>query len=263
LSGTRQAELVAIVSEELARRMWPNEDPIGKRFGCCEGDPSGQPRWKTVVGVVGDVRSRGPTQDVYPEFYLPIDQAPPAVWEWLQRTMTLVARGDGEGAQLAPAMRAAVRAVDPTLPLYAVATMREAARTSTATARFNTMLLATLGAIGLVLAVVGIYGVIAYFVSLRTQEIGVRMALGATARDVLGLLTWQGLKPIALGIALGAAAALAATRLLASSLYGVTANDPLTFGAVVVVLAGAGLLATLLPARRATRVSPTTAMRSN
>jgi predicted permease len=254
-------ERVMIVSEELARRAWPNEDPIGKRITCCEGSPD-DPRWKTVVGVVGDVRSAGPTVEVGPEFYLPIDQIPPEAWDWIQRTMTVVARGDGDPVALTGAMRSAVRAVDPTLPLYRISTMHEAIRASTAQARFNTALLGTFGVVGLLLAAAGIYSVIAYFVSLRTHEIGVRMALGASARDVVSLMTWQGLRPILVGVAIGGVAAFAATRVLRGSLYGVSATDPLTFVGVAAVLVVVGLLATLIPARRATRVDPTRALQS-
>jgi predicted permease len=254
-------ERVMIVSEALARRAWPNEDPIGKRIACCEGAPD-DPRWKTVVGVVGDVRSDGPTVEVGPEFYLPIDQIPPEAWDWIQRTMTLVVRGESAPAALTSAMRGAVRAVDPSLPLYRIATMSEALRASTAQARFNTLLLASFGAIGLLLAAAGIYSVIAYFVSMRTHEIGVRMALGATTRDIVTLMTWQGLRPVFIGVAIGAVTAFATTRLLRGSLYGVSATDPLTFAGVVVVLVAVGLVATLIPARRAMRVEPTRALQS-
>ncbi|MGH7720596.1 MAG: ADOP family duplicated permease [Gemmatimonadaceae bacterium] len=254
-------ERVMVVSEALAERAWPNESALGKRIACCEGAP-GDPRWKTVIGVVGDVRSEGPAVDVAPEFYLPIEQIPPEAWEWIQRAMTLVARGTGDPAALTGAMRAAVRAVDPALPLYGLSTMDEAMRNATSEARFNTLLLASLGAIGLLLAAVGIYGVIAYFVTLRTQEIGVRMALGASVRDVVRLLTWEGLRPVLLGIALGTVASWAATRLLRGSVYGVSTTDPITFAGVALLLLLVGLVASLLPARRATTVDPAKVLNS-
>ncbi|HJU66153.1 MAG TPA: ABC transporter permease, partial [Gemmatimonadaceae bacterium] len=255
----RGGELVMVVSEALAKRAWPNESPIGKRISCCEGEPN-DPKWKTVIGVVGDVRSRGPTMDIVPEFYLPMRQAPPVAWEWINRAMTVVARSDLGESTLVPAMRAAVRELDPSLPLYGVSSMEQSARDAMAQERFNTILLSTLGAIGLVLAAVGIYSVIAYFVSIRTHEIAVRMALGAKARDVLALLTWQGLRPVLVGVALGAVGAYAATRLLRSSLYGVSAGDPVTLAGVIVVLVVVGLLATVVPARRATTVEPASAL---
>jgi putative ABC transport system permease protein len=253
---------VMIVSEELAKRAWPGQDPIGKRIACCEGAPD-DPRWKTVVGVAADVRSRGPTVDAYPEFYLPIEQVPPEAWDWIQRAMAVVVRATGSDAgSLATPLRAAVREIDPALPVYGVTTMNDALSGSIAQARFNTLLLTLLGAIGLVLAAVGIYGVVAYFVNLRTHEIGVRVALGARPRDVVRLMTWQGARPILIGMAIGILAAISTTRLLQNSVYGVSVTDPATIVAVAVALGLVGLLATLIPARRATRVDPVRALSS-
>ena len=254
--GTR----VMVVSEELARRMWPDEDPIGKRVACCEGEP-GDPRWKTVIGVAGDVRTRGPAIAPLPEFYLPTAQAPPEAWDWIQRQMTLVARGTGTDASvLAAPMRNAVRAVDPALPLYQIRPMTEALRVALSEARFNTILLTTLGALGLILAAIGIYSVVAYFVSLRTHEIGLRMALGAAPLDVVRMMAWQGARPILLGVLVGAIGAFALTRLLRNALFGVSASDPLTFASVATLLIAVGLVATLVPARRATNVDRTRAL---
>ncbi len=157
-------------------------------------------------------------------------------------------------------MRQAALRVDPRLPVYDVATMDEIRASWTATTRFNMLLLTTLGVIGLVLAAVGIYGVIAYFVNQRTQEIGLRMALGATEKRVLAMVTWQALRPVLFGLAVGVAGAVAASRVLSSLLYGVTATDPATFAGVLVVLAAAALLASWVPARRAARVDPTRAL---
>jgi predicted permease len=254
------AQRVMIVSEGLAKRLWPNEDPIGKRLACCEGAPD-DPRWKTVVGVVGDVRSQGPTVDPAPEFYMPMEQMPPEAWRWIQNAMTIVARSaTGDGSSLIGTIRQSVRAVDPSLPLYRISTMNEAVRQSTAQVRFNTMLLTVLGVIGALLAAIGIYSVIAYFVNLRTHEIGIRMALGATGGDIVKLMTWQGMRPVLIGIVLGAATAYGTTRLLQGSLYGVTPTDPATFVSVVVALVFVGALASAIPARRATRVEPTKAL---
>ena len=250
---------VMVITEAFARVAWPNENPIGKRVACCEGTDT-DPMWKTIVGVVRDVRSQGPMVDPRPEFFVPIDQVPAEAWDWGQRTMSLVAKTTGDPAALTGAMRAAVKRVDPGVPLYSITTMDDAIRAVTAESRFNTMLLTTLGTIGLLLAAVGVYSVIGYFVSLRSHEIGVRMALGASARDIMALMTWQGVRPVLFGVALGAVAAVGVTRLLRSSLYGVTATDPATFAGVVVILVAVGLLASLIPARRATLVDPTRAL---
>jgi predicted permease len=254
------APLATVVSKSLADRAWPGEDPIGKRITWGSG-PDGVTMWKTVIGVVGDVRSGGPADAIEPEFYLSVAQAPPIVWDWVNRAMTVVVRPrSGDPALLAADIRDAVRAIDPTLPVYGIATMDERLDRRLAQSRFNTMLLALLGAIGLLLAAAGIYSVIAYFVTLRTQEIGVRMALGATTRNIVGLLTWQGLRPVLFGVALGAAVAFWSSRLLRGSLLGIEASDPLTFVAVAGVLVAVALAAIVIPARRASSVHPTQAL---
>ncbi len=257
VSGT---ERVAIISEETARRLWPGEDPVGKRLQCCEGSEA-DPRNKTVVGVVGDVRSSGLGSPIVPEFYLPIAQAPDVAWDWIQRSMTLVVRGKGsDGSALAGAMRTAVHAVDATVPLDRVTTMNQAMATSVAPARFNTLLLTTLGAIGLVLAALGIYGVVSYFVSVRLHEIGVRLMLGATGRQVVRLLVVQGLRPVVIGLMVGLVGAAVSTRALASSLFGVSSLDVPSYAGVTLLLLAVGLLATVIPARRALRVAPRSAL---
>src|SRR6185503_10555672 len=153
-------ERVMIVSELTAQRLWPGADPIGKRVMCCEGSET-DPRTKTVVGVVGAVRSSGLSSPVEPEFYLPIAQSPPMAWDWIQRSVSLVVKGTtGDAAGLVGQARAAVHDIDPIIPLDRISTMSQAIETSLAPARFNTVLLSTLGAIGLILAAVGIYGVV-------------------------------------------------------------------------------------------------------
>ncbi|MGH9349751.1 MAG: ADOP family duplicated permease [Vicinamibacterales bacterium] len=258
----RGAPLVMIVNESAARGLFPGDDPIGKRVGCCEGSPD-DPRWKTIVGVVGDVRSLGPAAEARPEFFLPITQAPDVAWDWIQRSMTIVMRSQtGDAAAAMSAARAAVRRLDPTLPLYQVRSMDERLQASLAQARFNTLLMLVLGGIGLVLSAIGVYGVIAYFVTQRQQEIGIRMALGARGADVVRMVVRQGLQPVALGLGLGVAGAYAASRVLASSVHGVTTTDPLTFAIVVALLAAVALAATTVPARRAVRVDPTRVLSS-
>ena len=226
------------------------------------GGADGLPTWKEVVGVAGDVRADGLAREAPPEFYLPLGQEPAPAWEWLQRTLTVVARVEGDPAAFVNPVREAVRRVDPALPVYAVETLEERLAESLAQARFNTALLSALGAVGLALAAVGIYGVIAYFVRQRTPEIGLRIALGATGADVLGLVMRQALAPVLLGLGLGVAAAIAATRLLAGLLYGVAPTDAATFAAVVLGLFAAAALASYLPARRAARVDPTQALQA-
>jgi predicted permease len=256
----RGAPRVMIVNETLARTAWPGQDPLGKRIVCCEGTPD-NPGWKTVVGVAADVRTRGLGVEVRPEFYLPLDQIPPEAWDWMQRSMTLIARTpDVAPESLTPALRHAVREVDPTVPVFNVATMSSRIHGSTAQARFNTQLLTALGAVGLALAAVGIYGVIAYFVAQRTREIGVRMALGARGRDVVALVLRQALATVAVGIAIGIPAAVLAGRALGTMLFDVGSADPLTLTSVVAVLLVVAFVASGLPARRAVQVQPTEAL---
>ena len=253
------AQRVAIVSETFARHAWPNTDPIGKRFTCCDGR-SDDPRWKTVVGVAGDVRSDGPTAGVQPEFYIPLDQMPAEAWDWTGRSMTVVARVDREDdareAAALSAIRAAVRTVDPEIPVFRTRPMRDLVRGATAEARFNTLLLGLLGVVGFALAMVGIYGVVAYVVAQRTMEVGIRLALGASPGNVVRLLALQGARPILLGVAVGAALAFVTTRLLRTAVYGVSLHDPAAIAEAAAVLFLAGMAAVLVPARRATRVDP-------
>ena len=258
----RGGQRVMIISEALAARMFPGQDPIGKRIGCCEQTPDKQPLWKVVIGVAGDVRSRGPATAPRPEFYLPLQQTPDDAWNWTQRTMYIVARTDGDPSALTAPMRAMVARVDPELPLYDVRLMDQRLAGTLETARFNTLLLSLLGGIGLLLAASGIYGVIAYFVSQRTQEIGVRIALGASTASVVRLILVQAMRPVAAGAAIGVVAALAASRVLASQLFNVSRTDPLTIGAVVAALVGVALIASAVPARRAAAVDPTRALQS-
>lgn len=250
---------VMIVSRRLAELAWPGQDPIGKRITCCEGSAT-DPMWKEVVGVAGDVHSGGVDQDAGPEFYLPIAQTPAEAWNWIQRTMTLVVRGR-KPAGLAAGVRAAVKTIDPGVPVYNIATMDQRIAQSLADSRFNTRLLSALGLIGLILSAIGIYGVIGYFVTRQTRELGIRMALGASGGDIRRLVLAQGLGPAATGLAAGTAGGLLVTRVLSSQLRGVAPSDPVTFVIVAALLAAVAVVATLVPARRASRVDPTTAMR--
>jgi putative ABC transport system permease protein len=258
----RGAPLVMVLNESAARGLFPGEDAVGKQVACCEGSPE-NPSYKTVVGVVGDTRSRGPAEVPGPEFFLPIEQAPDVAWTWIQRSMTLVARSrTGDAGALTSPARDAVRRMDPTVPLFQVRSMEQRMQAALAQARFNTLLMLLLGAIGLILSAVGVYGVIAYFVTQRQQEIGIRMALGAKAPDVVRMVVTQGMQPVILGIGIGLAGAYTASRVLTAYVHGVTTTDPLTFGAVVVLLATVALVATAVPARRAVRIEPTRVLNS-
>ncbi len=227
-SADRQGALkVMVISEALARAAFPDKDPIGKRIACCEPGPDGKsPDFKVVVGVAGDVRSRALGEAPSPEFYLPIDQVPAEGWDWVQRTAFIVVRTDLDPLAMTNPVRDVVRTVAPGVPLFQVRTMEQRLRDSMATARFNTMLLTLLGLVGLVLAAIGVYGVIAYFVTRRTQEIGVRMALGASRGHVLALVLRQAAWALGLGIAAGVGMSAAATRVLTTQLFGVSAYDP-------------------------------------
>ena len=256
---TRQTEFVMIINETLARAAFGNENPIGKRISCCEGGP-GRPHWKTVIGVVADVKSRGPAQPARPEFYLPINQIPDVAWTWIGRSLVMLTRGD-DVAAMTTAIRGAVRSVDATLPLYRILTLDEGLRRIMAQARFNTLLMSLLAATGLVLAALGIYSVIAWLVAQRTREIGVRMALGASARDVIAMMSSHGLKPVLAGLAIGFGGALATTSLLQNQLFEVEPRDPSTLIGTALVLLIVGGTAAAIPAWRATRIDPSSALR--
>jgi putative ABC transport system permease protein len=255
----REAEFVMIINETLARAAFGNANAIGKRISCCEGGP-GRPHWKTVVGVVADIKARGPAQPARPEFYLPLMQIPDVAWNWTGRSLVIVTRGDDVAAMTA-AIRNAVKELDSTLPVYRIWTMEEGLRRIMAQARFNTLLMSLLASTGLVLAALGIYSVIAWLVAQRTREIGVRMALGASKRDVVRMMSVHGLKPVAIGLAVGFAGAIGATRLLQNQLFEVGPRDPVTLIATAGVLFIVAASAAAIPAWRATAIDPSSALR--
>ena len=256
------SQRVMLVNETLARRAWPGEDPIGKRVACCEPGPDGTPNWKTVVGVVGDVHARGLGREAPAEFYLPMAQAPKAAWRWIDRTMTLAVRAPGDPMSAAPAMRDAVWALDRSLPVYNIATMGDRRTASLASSRFSTLLLTAFGGIALVLAAIGVYGVISYGVTQRAQEIGIRVALGAGRARVLRLVVGHAAGLTGLGLLLGLAGAMLLSRLMGGLLFRVSPTDPPTLGAGVLVLSGVALVAALLPAERAARLDPSVTLRA-
>jgi putative ABC transport system permease protein len=241
---------VALVNESMAREFWPGEDPVGKRFRM--GDTKGP--WKTVVGVVGDVLHKGLDAPHTIQVYLPNTQ-------FTDSMVILAVRTSNDPVSLAAAVRSEITSLDPQVPISEVATMEEVVSLSVANQRFGALLFLLFGAIALVLTAVGIYGVISYGVAQRRHEIGIRLALGATRREVLRLLIREAMKPALLGAALGLSAALGLTRLLSRLLYDVKPTDPLVFVAVLVLLISVALLASYVPARRATRVDPMVALR--
>ncbi|HWB42786.1 MAG TPA: ABC transporter permease [Gemmatimonadales bacterium] len=258
----RGAPLVMVINETLAREAFPGQDPVGKRIACCEPGPDGSPNWKEVVGVVSDVHAQGLDQAPVPEFYLPMVQAPAAAWTWTDRTMTVAVRAQGEATSLMGPLRKVVAEVDPALPLYNLGTMTGRVTDSLAQSRFSTMLLTAFGAIALLLAAIGVYGIISYGVTQRSQEIGIRMALGARQTDVLGMVVRHGAVLAGIGLTVGLAGALALSGLLSSLLFRISPTDPPTFAGGMVVLTAVAVLAAALPARRAARTDPVVALRS-
>jgi putative ABC transport system permease protein len=248
------APAVAVVGQALARRYWPDRSPLGARITF--GDPADTAStWATIVGVVGDVRQESLAEPPYPQVYLPFAQLP-------VRSVVIAARGPLEPLALLPGLKAAVAELDPGLPLSEVATLDQMVTATLARPRVNAALLGGFALVALALAAVGIYGVIAYGVIQRTRELGIRMALGAGSDQLLRLVVRQGMAPVLAGVALGAAGALAAGRLLRSLLFGVGAADPLTFALVTGFLLAVALLASYLPARRAAGADPMVALRN-
>lgn len=244
---------VVIINETMAKRFWQGEDPIGRRF--MYGIPgNGDPQWMTIVGVVGDVRRTGFDAEVRPETFLPHGQAP-------ARGMMLMVRSTSDPASLTGAVREAVRSIDGDLPVFSVKPMDALLGDMMAQRRLNMLLFAILAGVALVLAAVGIYGVIAYSVTQRTHEIGIRMALGARRRDIVKMVVKQGVALAAGGVGMGILASVLLTRLMAALLYGVSATDLVTFVAISVLLTLVAVVASFIPARRATRVDPMIALR--
>jgi predicted permease len=244
---------VTLVDDLTARRLWPNADAMGQRFR-----PVWMKPWMTVVGIVGTVKRDSLSSAGEVSIYLPMSNTGGF---WFPTQMTLIVRADGDAPTIAARLRAAVAAVDPSVPVNAVRPLDDLVSTSAARARFTMVLLATFAAVALALGAVGIYGVIAFAVARRTREIGVRMALGARATDVLRMVLREGGVLVAAGVTLGIVGAFAGSRVLARFLFGVTPSDPSVFVAVPALLGLVAVGACLIPARRAARVDPMVALR--
>lgn len=260
-SDTAGAESVIIINEAFARQHFPNTTPLGQQM--CVGCGFGDPAKRSIVGVVSDTKQFGLGTPAPSMVYVPVAQVPDALMVLLRQftATNFVIRTAGEPLQLSAAVKQEMLKIDPALPLKNVRSMEQLLSRSIALERFNMSLLGIFAGIGLLLAAIGIYGVMSYTVSQRTHEIGIRMALGAAQRDVLKLVVGQGMVLALVGVAIGLAGAFALTRLMSSLLYGVSATDPVTFVTTSLLLSGVALLACYIPARRAMRVDPMVALR--
>jgi len=248
---TADSPHVAVISDSMARSRWPGQDPLGHtiQFGNMDGDM----RLLTVVGIVGDVHDYGLDAPPRPTVYVNLFQRP-------RPNITLTMLTDADTQQVSTSARNILQELNPEVP-PTFRTFAQVYAASLGSRRFNLILIASFGIVALLLATAGVFGVMAYSVSRRTREIGVRVALGARSRDVLGMILGQGMRTILIGLAIGLAGSLALTRTLSSLLFGVTPTDPVTFVAVMALLIGAALLACYIPARRATKVDPMVALR--
>jgi putative ABC transport system permease protein len=254
-SDNAQSMPVAIINETMARQYWPGENALGRRFKL--GDPTDDVPWVQIVGVVADIRQMGLDEPVKAEMYFPYQQGQMSFYA----PRDLVIRTSGDTTNLVGSVRQAIREVDPDQPVSNIATMSEVLGTEAAQRRMGMIMLVGFASLALLLASLGIYGVLAYFVTQHTSEIGVRQALGATPRNILFLVLKKGMGLTLAGVGIGLIFAFVLTRLMSSLLFGVNASDPLTFVVVPLVLGLVALLACLIPARRATRIDPLVALR--
>ena len=252
-SDGADAAPVAIASTAMVRKYWPGDNPIGKRLRF-DDDP--KVPWSTVVGVVGDVRQLGLDQEPPPIVYMPYQQFP------LPFTNISI-RSTAPAGTIATLVRAELAAIDPDLPPGDVQTLQDLLDNSIAQPRFRTLLVTAFALVALLLAAVGVYGLISYSVAQRTREIGIRMALGARPRQVLGQIMREGLTLALAGVGLGLIGALLAARVISTFLFGVQASDPLTFGSVALILLAVACLASYVPSRRALNVDPVRALRAD
>jgi len=243
---------VVLINETLERRFFPLSDAVGRRMNLGSAQ---EPYWSQIVGVVGDVKYNGLAEEVQPALYQPVAQQP--AWG-----MSLVVKTDvADPLNLAAAVRQEVRKLDPELPIAKISTVEDLLARAAAQPRFRTTLIGLFALVALILACVGIYGVISYSVTQRTHEIGIRMALGAETGDILKMVVLEGLGVALIGTVSGIAASFALTRVMKTLLFSVSPTDPATFASVAFLLIGLALIASYLPARRATRVDPLAALR--
>jgi putative ABC transport system permease protein len=261
---TYEAPRVALINEELAKRYFPGKDPIGEHLALGDLNRPGQPApptpnapaspWFEIVGIVSDVRDLSLKAETGPTVYV-------SYWQWPMYNPTIVVRTKGNPSLMASTIRREVRAANKSLPSPRVRTMDEVLAETVAQPRFYTVLSVLFGGIALLLAAIGIYGLISYSVTQRTHEIGIRMALGARTENVVSLVIREGMKLALIGVGIGVLCALALTRVIASLLYGVTPTDPITLAGTAFLLLAVALLAAWIPARRAARVDPMLALR--
>jgi putative ABC transport system permease protein len=244
-----------VINDALVRRYYPDRDPIGREIYLGAPDNRLFPQ-ATIVGVVSDTRDGGLDAEPLPTVFIPMAMMP--TWP----SYSYVIRTSGDPTTVAGMVRSEIRAVDPTLPVENVTTMHAVLRESVAPARWSTTLLGSFAAVALVMAALGVFGVLSYTVTQRTRELGIRIALGAAPGAVRRLVVGQGMTLAVLGVAIGLAGALALTRFLEGMLFGVTRTDPVTYVAVSLLLVGVAAMAAYLPARRATRVDPMVALRA-
>jgi predicted permease len=256
----QQSAGVMVIDRTLAQRFFPDRDPIGAHILITLGDDSPSPEYE-IVGVVGSVKHVALTEDPTPTFYGPISQTPKGVVGFLATNFSLVARTGFDPEAMAGAVHRELRAIDPDVAVSSVKPMRDFLTASIAPRKFNLVLLLALAATALLLAAGGLYGVIAYLVTQRTREIGLRLALGAQRSDIRSLILGHGFRLVVIGVIVGLAGAIAATRLLSSLLYATSATDPLAFVAVAALLIVVALIASYLPARRAMKIDPMEALR--
>jgi putative ABC transport system permease protein len=246
---------VAVINDTMAKRYWPNEDPIGRKFSLRNGGRSEPgPVTLEIAGIVSDLRQDGLDKNPRPEFFRPHAQAPSG-------SLIYVIRTRSDAAALIPALRASIWKTSPGQPFYSVTTMDRLVSDSLKARRFNVALLGAFAGLALMLALTGVYGVMSFVMRQRTHEIGVRVALGAKARDIATLVLKHGFRLAIIGTVIGAVAAFALTRLMSALLFGVTATDPATFAAVAVLIPVIALIACYVPARRAMKVDPLVALR--
>jgi len=251
VADTAESPWVAIINDSMAREYWPAENPIGQRIQNGPGE-----KWRTVIGVVGDVLHEGLDAAPKPEMYTPVEQSMN-----VESDPTIVVRTTLDSGTSAAELRGVVSAVDPTVPIDRIETVQQLVSGSVAQPRFRTIILTAFSLLALVMASIGIYGVMKYLVIQRTREFGIRLSLGATPSDVLRLVLSRAAHLIGVGAFLGLAVSVLLVRLIANLLFGTAPLDPLTFAAVPILLGAVALVASYIPARRATRIDPIVALR--